>query len=349
VLRTVRTFQKAHVLRGQYLAGRLLRRPPRSLFAAASSCTTLAPEETCPYRAPRMRKGHLERMVHGWEDEPLTELIARLLRHEWTHAATELLTLENVALIGPRLYAGRTCVDLDRGRMPKINEVESFDDVILAATWSGSHWFGHFIHDELPVQLLASQLGVAVAQARFPHRDEAAYRTLFRVPAPRVVPGFVARRCGVLVDFAQNQNKRARYAQMRTNAAQALGPPLRVYLRRVGGALRVLREESQLIDRLAQRGFVILDNEHDSVAHIAEVCARACQLITTDGSHAAPAILLAPPGAELIDLVPPDRVTDIMTEIAQSAGLRTALYVGYGGAAGHFSVEVDDLLGFVDE
>lgn len=309
------THQSARL--GYYLR-RLLRRPLAEPDEVAIAREVLSPEETRPHTPPRMVRGHLERIKSGWDGEDAGVLIQRMFSAERQHAATVAYTLQDVVLVGPRLLSGRAYVDLCRGNSPGLREVADFDEVTLASCWTGARWFGHCIHDEFPLQLLAAELGNPVAHARPPYRDEPAYRDVFGIPAPRTTPGFYARRCRVIQDFAQNASKRARYAQMRANVARVNAPSVRVYIQRDGGERRQLKDEERLMESLASRGFVILNNGRDSVAHIADVCSRAEQIVTVDGSHAAPALLLAPHGAELVVISPPDRVTDIMLEIGEA-------------------------------
>jgi hypothetical protein len=346
----LRAFEKIHRLGAQSIVGRALRLPAQSMQDLAVSRQVLSPAEILPYTPPRMRSSHLMRITGGFEGEPAADVVSRLTRKTWSHAATEAFTVENVALLGKGLYARRATYDLDRGRRPWPHEVTQFDHVVLAATYAGAHWFGHCIHDDLPLALLAHELGPPVAQAREPFRDEQAYRDGFDIPPVRALPGFFARRCTFLVDYSQNASKRARYAHMRKALGVPTEPRVRVYIQRAGGEGRGLRNEPALIEALLERGFVVLNNDTDGPARMIEVCARASQVITVDGSHAAPAMLIAPQGAEFIDISPPQRVTETMVHIAQAAGMRSALYVGeHGAGCGSFSVALDDLLGFIDE
>ncbi|MFM2417325.1 MAG: hypothetical protein RL385_2048 [Pseudomonadota bacterium] len=349
-LAQLQTFQRIHRTQARSAARRALRLGAPSMQSLAVSRVVLSPTETLPYTPPRMRSAHLMRITGGFEGEPAADVATRLIRKTWSHAATEAFTVENVTLLGKKLHAGRATFDLDRGRWPWPHEVAQFDHVVLAATYAGAHWFGHCIHDDLPLALLARELGPPVAQAREPYRDEQAYRDAFGIPHVRALPGFFARRCTFLVDYSQNASKRARYARMRKNLSVPKEPRVRVYIKRAGGGDRSLRNEPALIEALQKRGFVLLDNGSDTPARMIEVCARASQVVCVDGSHAAPAMLIAPPGSEFIDICPPQRVTETMVHIAQAAGMRSAIYVGEHGANdGSFSVALDDLLGFIDE
>lgn len=313
----------------------------------------ISPSETRPYVRPRMIESHIERMRASAAQEPIGELIARLKRDEWSHDATVAYTLQDVALVGSRLYAGAgstSNIDLDKGRWPSLCEVPHLDTVALGTTYAGTRWFGHVLQDEFPLQLLASEHGTLVGHARQAYRDEASLRAAFGVPEPRVLPGFVARRCTVFVDYAQNASKRARYAHMRKQLPASSETGARVYIQRAGGNARALREEGLLMERLVERGFTVLNNGRDSPERMLGLLSGASQMVSVDGSHAAVAMLSMPVGSETCWVLPPQRCTDTMENVSQSAGLQTALFIGErGDAAGSFSVDVDELLNFVDE
>ena len=149
------------------------------------------------------------------------------------------------------------------------------------------------------------------------------------------------------MDHSQNASKRDRYQQMRAQVPRAPGPSTRVYVRRSGGARRVMRGEDQLVQQLVRRGFTVITNGDDSVARFVEACSRAEQIVCVDGSHVAPALLMAPASCEFVNICPPQRVTLTLCDVARSAGLRTAVYMGED-AGEDFTVDAEDLLRFVD-
>lgn len=333
--------------RGRYYAGRLLRRPFRPWQSTAVERVVLSPQETLPCAPLRMPVEHAQRVRGGFEGEPIAPLIEQLTRTTWTHAATEAFVLENAALVGHKLFTGDSNIDLFSGAAPRMRDVEAFDHVVLASTYAGTRWFGHFIHDDLPLQMLAATLGTAVSQARVPFDDEPPYRALFGIAAPRALPGWFARRCSVVVDHGQNAGKRARFEQMRQRVPRAAGPATRVYLRRTGGMRRVLHGEDRLLEELSRRGFTVLAHGEDPVERFIDVCSRAEQIVSVDGSHIAPALLIAPRGCEIVNVMPPERVSLVILDVARSAGLRAAVYIGERGGD-EISVDVDDLLRFIE-
>ncbi len=348
-----RTFLRAHAHRAQYFAARavrrLLQRPGTDLRAVASERIVLSPAERQEVVPPRLPAGHLERAIEGWGGEPAQTVVERLKRSEILHEATEALVLDDATLLGAHLFAGACREDLLRGEPPGPHDVVELDEVVMASTWSGARWFGHFVHDELPLQLLAPELGRAVATDRPTYRDEPSLRRLFGVPAPEIVRGFRARRCTVLIDHAQNASKRARYQRMHGHVQRSPGPPLRVYLQRTAGDPRELLGEASLLERLVRSGFTVIRAGEVPVDSLIALCSRAEQIVSVDGSHLAPALFAAPRNAELINLLPPARMTTVATDIARAAGLAAAVFIGSPGPdRDTFAVDADELLRFID-
>lgn len=341
------SYVRAHLGRLRYYAGRVVKGSPPSLAEVASARCLLSPAEPAPRTPPRMVDGHLERIRSGAEGEPAPQAIEQLTRRQVVHDPTTMLVLEDVALVGHRLFVGRASMDLFRGSHE--GEFVERDEVVLASTHAGSRWFGHFVHDELPLQLLAETLGPPIAHERplYPHEPD--YRAVFRVRRPPSARGFVARRCLVLIDHAQNESKRARYARMRMSLSTVRGPSTRVYVRRSGGARRVLANEEQLIDRLLRNGFTVLEKGIDPVERVVDLCTRAEQIVGLDGSHMAPCVLLAPDGAEIATIVPPDRVSAVLLDVAAATGHRTATYIAEGSLEGDLFVDPDALIRHLDE
>ena len=334
------------------VVNKLLRRRAPELREAAVERRVLSPAEREEVEPPRMPEGHLERILSGWEREPAHFVVDRLTRREVQHDASEALTLRDAVLIGPELYAGAFRANLFRGERPGLHDVPEFDEVILSTTRAGARWFGHFVHDELPLQLLAHELGHAVAHARPLFRDEPSLRRLFGVAQPTVLKGFRARRCTLLVDHAQNASKRARYRRMQANVPREPGPSTRVYLQRTGGERRELQGEEALLERLLREGFTILRAGEEPVERVVAACSRAEQIVSVDGSHLAPALFSAPRGTELVTVSPPARVSTVPPDVARASGLRAAVFIGSPAASleePSFTGDADELLRFLDE
>jgi len=333
---------RAHLTVVGYFTGRVLGRSFRSFQDSARDRFAICAAETETVKPPRIRNA--ERIVDGRSNSGVR---AYLEQTAVEHAATEAFVLRNVALVGNRLYTGASNLHLWRSESKRagVTEVEELADVVFASTYSGARWFGHFIHDELPLQMLAPALGAPVANARPIYEQEPAYRSIFGVAPPARRRAFFARRCTVLEDYAQNSSKRARYRRMQSNVRRALGSPTRVYARRVGGRARTMRDEDRVAAALSRLGFEIISNA-DPIERIVDACTRAVQLVSTDSSHVAPMLFLMPRGGEFVQVNAPVMTTNLL-DVARALGHRTAVYVGQG-VREEFGVDLNELAGFVE-
>lgn len=320
----------------------------RVLRDAAVTIEVLSPAESTTVTPVRMPEGHIERVSGGAvPGEAPAVIIKRLRATVQEHAPTESITIRDAVVWGRNLFGGGTKHDLYRSDPVRLRDMESLHDVTLAATYAGTRWWGHFIHDDLPQELLATSLQTSViTHARPTFADEPGYRDVFRIAKPRVVPAVIADRCTLLVDYSQNASKRSRYATMRAQVPRAVGDATRVYVRRMGGAKRHLHGEDELVDALAQRGYVIMTNA-DAVGKLVNVCTRAVQLVAIDGSHIAPLMFLMREGAELVTIIPTARVSTVLSDVARANNLRAAMFV-CDGPDTDMQLDRDVFLRFLD-
>jgi capsular polysaccharide biosynthesis protein len=226
------------------------------------------------------------------------------------------------------------------------------DSAVFTGIYTSSRWFGHLLHDEFPLQLLAADLGNMAAHHRRVYPDEPRWRELLNLPHPPTYDSFVARQLIVIEDFAQNPSKRQRYAAMRQRLGNLPRGHQRVYLRRAssGGELRRLINEEDLLLRLEREGFVIVDPASIGVDKVIELCMQAQIAISIDGSHAASIYYTGADNAHIMFLLPPQRVTPLMAYMSTMHGMRGGMFIGepVDGEPAAFSVDIEELLRTMD-
>jgi hypothetical protein len=120
---------------------------------------------------------------------------------------------------------------------------------------------------------------------------------------------------------------------------------------RSGGEERRILNEEEVVRRLTQEGFQLVDTSTPDVDDIVKGCAGASLIVTVDGSHAAPALYLAREGATVMVLYPPVGVNNLIPELSTYFGLQGAMFVGEpaGDAPTVFRVDPDELMSFIDQ
>jgi hypothetical protein len=329
----------------------------RTLADVVQRESILAPGIEEPAVRPKILDHHLQRIRGGTLGRPAELVVGDINAPRVNHTPTRALVLNDVVLFDRAFYSGMHKHDLFRGKgfWPTLLEGPAADleSAVFATTYAGARWYGHFLHDEFPLQELAATLGTMVGHARPAYAHEAGWRSLLKIPSPALYGSLRVRELTVLDDLGQHPDKRRRYAAMRARIPAGLGRNERVLLMRgrSGGEERRILNEEEIVQRLTKEGFRFVDTSTGGVDEIVRGCAGASLVLTVDGSHAAPALYLAREGATVLVLYPPVGVNIILPQLATFFGLRGAMFVGEaaGDAPSVFRVDPEELAFFIDD
>ncbi|MCX7644511.1 MAG: glycosyltransferase family 61 protein [Rhodobacteraceae bacterium] len=341
------------------LIGRNLRRlaggRPAGLRDLAAETWEIWPSEEVPGRPALFPEGALERIrgLSPWRN-PETE--QALIRGDPVrHAATRAHLVRDAVLAGAYVYCGVAKERVGHGALryldPALGSRIRLDEAHLVSTWTGADFFGNFLCDSLTLEMIPPPGSLAIGAPGKPYRHEDGYRQILGLPRPRM-PGHA--RIGRLVvysDHGQNGYKRRRYDELRsrlrrTGAAPAAAPG--IFLRRgTDGEPRHLVNEADLAERLALRGFDILDPSRLEPAEIVRRSLDARVVVSVEGSHLSHAVYtLAGSGAWLV-IQPPDRFALPYKEFADCLGMAFGFVVAEPAGAG-FRVNLDEIEGMLD-
>ena len=324
---------RASIVPFVYKARRALGQRPAMLEEAATRQWIVAPgheEQAIPIY---VAEGHLRKIIQGVNGESPAEMAALLRPKKHVADATVAYLLEDVVLAGANLYSGMYKHDLFShrgwGGGDEGYRAGAIECGVLAADYGTSRWFGHFIHDELPLQMLTSTLGSPVMHRRKEHVHEAGWREALSMPAVPAYDALAARKVIVLQDYAQNRSKRERCKALREKLAGRPKDAERIYLRRDprSGMERVLVNEEAVIKRLVYEGFTIVEPGVISVEELLRKCFGARMVVSVEGSHMSTVSLFARDGGRMLGLHPPYRVTAIQPQVMWSFGIRGGIFV----------------------
>lgn len=337
-------------------AHQLTARNPGPLSDLAHETIEVAPEETAPTQPAIYPDGAMDKITglspwRSWPDE--NELITGAPRH---HVATKAFVVDDVIISGPFVYKGAARYDPGYGEarlwQPSV-ETRKFDEAVLVSSYAGSRFFGPFLKDSLPQELLPDDGAQKIAMRTRPYDHEAGYRALFDLPAPPLVERARVRRLTYYQDFGQNAGKAARYQmlhdRLRANAQQGdRRSPVGVYLKRgQTGETRILANESALERCLADIGFDIIEPAHLEADEIARRTLDAPIVVSVEGSHISHVSYSMAPTGTLLVLQPPDRFAMAFKEFTDCVGIRFA-FVVCDPAKDGFEVDIDGLRRFMD-
>jgi hypothetical protein len=267
------------------------------------------------------------------------------------HGATRAYVIDNVKLSGGHLYkrAAKSNPGYGKERIwePDIGRAIYLDRAHLVSCYAGSLFFGPFLQDSLPLELLPRPGTPTIAMPTKAYGHEAGYRAIFDLPAPPCVSHGAVGRLTVYDDVGQNTGKTRRYHILRDlikKAYAGAGPaPVGVYLKRgATGESRILTNEAALEDRLVQLGFDVIEPARMDAAAIASRTFGAPVVVSVEGSHMSHTVFTMADHAAFVVLQPPDRFAMAYKEFTDSIDLRFAFIVGTATSGG-FAVDLDDI------
>lgn len=336
---------------------RLTVRHPCTMADWASQSYEISPAESINAQPAVHPDGALDRItgLSPWRSWPIE---AKLIEGgPKTHAGTKAFVVDDVTVSGPFVYKGATRYDPGYGKerlwdRSGARSIE-LDDAALVSCFSGSRFFGPFLKDSLPLELLPDDGAHRITMRTRAYGHEAGYRGLFDLYAPPLVNRARIRRLTIYEDFGQNAGKAGRYKtlhdRLRTTLAQQDHPaPVGVYLKRGDtGESRILQNEDALETYLTDLGFDIVEPAQLDADEIAKRTLNTPIVISVEGSHISHVAYSMAWTGTLLVLQPPDRFAMAFKEFTDRVGIRFGFVVGKL-ADGGFSVDLDELRYFMD-
>lgn len=336
---------------------RLVARGAKDFLSQASDSWEICPAETAKVPPAIFLDGSMDRVtgISPWCDWDRQWLLINGGNAE--HAATRAYMIKDVDLRGAFLYRGAAKAQPGFGAEHLIanqhGHVQVLKSAHMMSQWAGSHYFGSYMRDELPLGLLPPEgaSGVTVTTKAYVH--EAGYREILSLPRP---PLAAAARIGVLTiysDFAQNSSKAARYRELRRRVQEyfkgsARSAPTGVYLKRgATGERRVVANEAALEQLLTKLGFDIVEPVKLTAEEIAQRLLNAPVIIGVEGSHLAHTMYTLADNGTLVVIQPPDRFALPYKEFADRLELGFAFVVGHPAEDG-FTVDLDEIKRILD-
>jgi hypothetical protein len=342
----------------KYFALRLAGRSHQTLDEAAAKIEVVCDGATVPAITPFHWSAHLPRIKGSARHDARKVIDEDLRRKVFDFRPVRAYTFKDAVLLDGSVYT-----ELRRHELRSLNrnsrvgfshrgDVLEVVNGVVAATVAGATWWGHWIEDEIPLQLLAQRLGTPVGISRENYQDELAYRRALGIDEP--LRPSIARLPGLRIvsDFAQNPNKTRRYQYLR-NVLQtgALGAE-KVYLRRGNtGVRRCLVNEKEIVARLIAEGFVVVDIATASPQRVIEACRGAKMAVSVEGSHLAPLLYLLHKFGALVILNPPHQVHTTVADIGVFCGLSSGMFIceAAGSSVTDFYANPDELLRFIED
>lgn len=320
---------------------KLAKMPGADFFGSKAERIELAPAEDMQFPPAIFLPGQLDR-IRGTAFASHEEALHIMTRTTPAHEPPILRwQLRNVDLIDGVLYHNGGEYHLQNrkrrfglGTSPKTEISQG----AICETWTTNRWFGSWLMDStLTHQLMDAQDNfVSTQSSAQPDTHRARYEDLLGMHPTALQGDTHFKELVLFDDLANSSNKIARAHKMRQQLLgnRAVQSHPGVYLwRGSSGDQRLLINEAEIAERLeAEHGFIVIDPMRSSVDELLDACAGARAVIGVEGSHLVHGINVAPAGAAIIPIQPPDRVTLTLKLIADRLSQRFALLVAEGNS-----------------
>ncbi|MEO7336124.1 MAG: glycosyltransferase family 61 protein [Caldimonas sp.] len=280
--------------------------------------------------------------------------LERLTRAVTHHPPTYAYQLVDVVMAQGNFFKWNMVYPIVGGRMPAVGAVDSPEIAagVLATTYLGNKFFGHWLIDDVPLSKACAGMGtlyghVGTDNVLSAHQQE--YSRLLDYRVDHLHDAFF-RELVILDQRHETASKAANYRWMRDAIRAGRKPrtnPGVMILRRASGIQRVLLNEDEIAEVLASRGFTIVDPMVRSVAEVIDDCLDARVVIGVEGSALAHGFFSMDPSGTLFTLQPTFKFDHFWRDRCDCVGTRYAVLLG-DAAEGGFRIDPHELLGMLD-
>ena len=327
---------------------------PGSIKSAAFEQEVLCPAEFEELNPAIFLPGQIDKIQATAAGSQLSTEIENLKKRSVRHAPTIGYHIRDATLLNGSLYAGnlRHMVFEKESKSPSSGHSGHaiLAKAALASTFLGAKYFGHWLKDDCLQYMLAEEYSqpLCLKHSYYQHAPE--YAQYF---SQNWTPSESARIDHLIVfqDFGQNSLKRRRYGTLRSRIEACMPSGNRtplVYLRRgQPGTVRLIENESEIMDLLARRGFEIVDISSTPLVRLLSFLLSAKLVVSIEGSHLAHCWPSVENPTSVLTLQPPDRFISVYRGRVSCMSGDFGMVVG-DGRRGHYSFSISDILRTID-
>jgi len=325
---------------------------PHGLGAAAARSWAISPMVEKLMPSSIFDPDDLQKIVGVPVDDTIESQISKAKGGWQQHRATTAFELRGAVLTHGHLFTHKHTHKLDLTPLPFFarQAIQHLDEAVLATSWYGTKYFGHWMTDDLPLMLAAHDVGRPISTLARPTPHQVKYMQTLSIEA-EVCTSAYFRKIVILEDFGQNDYKRQRYAELRERARVEHAPRRQggvMLLRGASGALRVLHNERAVAEMVTTRGFKVIDPSTSSVSEIIESCLDASIVLGVEGSQLANGLMWMSTTGTLVVLQPPQRFNATHKDRCDCEGIRFAFVVGDRRGESDFWIDIPALERLLD-
>jgi hypothetical protein len=325
---------------------------PGTLESVAVSKDIVCPEEKAELSPVVFLSGQLEKVTGAPLESTVAAEIRATTAREVNHAATIAYHIRDAALLGAVVYSRNLKYPVSDAFVASKTRPIQIEKAVLASTFTGLKYFGHWMKDDCTLRLLCEDFGNPLCVRIPPHSDIVKYAGYFGQDWSTSTDSAWINHIVIMQDFAQNSFKKQRYEKLRSRIKVRFGGQQAssfVYLKRgATGASRLVHNEAEIIDELLKRGFIVLDVAVDSLEQVLTVLSQARLVVSMEGSHCAHCVAAMPSGSGLMLLEPPNRFCANQRGWTDCLSIRTGFVVGDAVGDANTLFSVSEILKTID-
>ncbi|WP_207102735.1 glycosyltransferase 61 family protein [Paracoccus shandongensis] len=214
-------------------------------------------------------------------------------------------------------------------------------------------YFGHYLVDDSATALLAGDFAPAYRPFSHRHADwshPAAYHRMMGIDL-QVTGNVRIGEAWVFQDIGMTRDRRLRFQtlreRLRAQPSKHCGHGVFLVRGRSGSQPRVLRNETEVAEGLAARGFEIVDPARETAADIVRKLSGARVAIGVEGSSLGHAFMTLADNGALLTIQPPYLFNNLWKDFTDLMGMRYGFVVAEGDREG-FDASLDEILRTID-
>lgn len=351
-------------MRMRYLAMRGYQKlpPRRSMSECASKTWEIAPSRTWTTKPMIALAGQFEKILKFDELTTVKTERTRFFGGEVTDAPLQAYEFKNVMLYRGAIVAWKNShqvlpYGVEPARLSDVNAVR-INEGALSGSYLGLKYFGHWIHDDTPLSLLAEEYGEPISPTPVNMHPNEIKETHFNGYVRlldlhwRPEDAVIFDKLTMFNDVECTIHRGQRLQVLRERVAKKMGrakKSKRVFILRgiKDHGIRNFVNEREVAAALEADGFSVVDPLLLSVDEIAEKLYGAEIVVGMEGSHPAHAIPFIDQDGMLLMISPPERYNSPIKRIYD------VLDVSYGNIVGDkvsngFTASIDDIRRTID-
>ncbi len=286
-----------------------------------------------PYMEEENLRNIPDNVSDEWGDRSFNSILESFREELRVFPECKVLHFRNVFINKSWMFTGKISYSFNwKDKLPLSipGKIKKYNLAIMANTYYSSRYWGHWLSQEYPLQLLLRNRGPFIGYLpREKYRDEDSWRNLVDLPHIDESESFLCNHLimcdgqNTSIACIKEHNEIRKLLYQKNNVKKN-----KIYIKRGNdGQRRTLQNEEDLIHQLSKEGFSCVDINSVVTGNLIYQLIGASIVIGVEGSHLRPAMYTLNNDSLMIVLQPPCRVARNITDSCLNLGIPSAMFV----------------------